>query len=271
MRRFIYIPCLIVAAGVVALLPALNAGVDSNPQGADAVPPDVQKALQLPKGDEKTKGLLAAAVEWAKKDPTAALAWSQQLPRDTPFSVSAGVVAACALANGKASADWAVQHSRPPEFGPLHGLLFVWSSRGDPAAAAAWCAEAPKYARYISFFSVGDGWYLKDQPAASHWAVKLESADDRHAAIHGIALKWGRANIPAATVWIKQLKGEDLKVAVKAIAGDWRANKFNNGSNARNEAAMKEWLDSLSLSDADETEVLTGPPLSNTGAAAPKK
>jgi hypothetical protein len=63
------------------------------------------------------------------------------LPRDIPFSVSAGVVAACALANGKASADWAVQHSRPPEFGPLHGLLYVWSSRGDPAAAAAWCAE----------------------------------------------------------------------------------------------------------------------------------
>ena len=96
-------------------------------------------------------------------------------------------------------------------------------------------------------------------------------ADDRHAAIHGIALKWGRANIPAATVWIKQLKGDDLKVAVKAIAGDWRANKFNNGSNARNEAAMKEWLDSLSLSDADKTEDLTGPPLSNTGAVAPKK
>jgi len=271
MRRFIGIPCLIVVTGFVGLLPALEAGVDSNSQSADAVPPDVQKALELPKGDEKTKALLAAAGAWAKKDPTAALAWSQQLPRDIPFSVNAGVVAACALADGKASADWAVQHSRPPEFGPLHGLLFVWSSRGDPATAAAWCAEAPKNARYLSYFSVGDGWYLKDQPAASNWAVKLESADDRHAAIHGIALKWGRANIPAATVWIKQLKGDDLKVAVKAIAGDWRANKFNNGSNARNEAALKEWLDLFPLSDADKTEDLTGPPLSNTGAVAPKK
>jgi len=154
MKRFIGSPCVIVLTGFVALLPALKAGVDSNSQDADAVPPNVQKALQLPKGDEKTKELSAAAGEWAKKDPTAALAWSQQLPRDTPFSVSAGVVAACALANGKASADWAVQHSRPPEFGPLHGLLFVWSSRSDPAAAAAWCAEAPKNARYISFFSV---------------------------------------------------------------------------------------------------------------------
>jgi hypothetical protein len=271
MKRFIGIPSLLVVAGWVALLPALKAGVDSNSQGADAVPPEVQKALELPKGDEKTKALSAAAGEWAKKDPTAALAWSQKLPRDIPFSVSAGVVAACALADGKASADWAVQHSRPPEFGPLHGLLFVWSSRGDPAAAAAWCAEAPKTARYISFFSVGDGWYLKDQPAASQWVATLESADDRHAAIHGLALKWGRANIPAATVWIKQLKGDDLKVAVKAIAGDWRANKFNNGSNARNEAAMKEWLDSFPLSDADKTEDLTGPPLSNTGTSAPKK
>ena len=271
MKRCIGIPCLIVVTSVVALLPALKATVDSNPQGADAVPPDVQKAMQLPKGGERTKAILAAAGEWAKKDPTAALAWSQQLPRDTPFSVSAGVVAACALANGKASADWAVQHSRPPEFGPLHGLLYVWSSKGDPAAAAAWCAEAPKNARYISFFSVGDGWYLKDQAAVCSWAAKLESADDRHGAIHGIALKWGRANIPAASVWIRQLKGDDLKVAVKAIAGDWRANKFNNGSNARNEAAMKEWLDSFPLSDADKTEDLTGPALSNTGAVGQKK
>jgi len=154
MRHFIGIPCLIVVTGFVGLLPALEAGVDSNSQSADAVPPDVQKALELPKGDEKTKALLAAAGAWAKKDPTAALAWSQQLPRDIPFSVNAGVVAACALADGKASADWAVQHSRPPEFGPLHGLLFVWSSRGDPATAAAWCAEAPKNARYLSYFSV---------------------------------------------------------------------------------------------------------------------
>lgn len=238
---------------------------------ADAVPPEVQKALQLPKGDEKTKTLSAAAVEWAKKDPAAALAWSQQLPRDIPFSVSSGVVSACALADGKASAEWAVQHSRPPDFGPLHGLLYVWSSKGDPAAAAKWCAEAPKNARYISFFSVGDGWYLKDQPAVCAWAAALESADDRHAAIHGIALKWGRANIPAASVWVKQLKGDDLKVAVRAIAGDWRANKFNNGSNARNEAAMKEWLDSFPLSDTDKTEALTAPPLSNTGAVPPKK
>ena len=36
-------------------------------------------------------------------------------------------------------------------------------------------------------------------------------------------------------------------------------------------AAMKEWLDSFPLSDTDKTEDLTGPPLSNTGAVAPKK
>ena len=76
MKRFIRIPCLLVVTGLVAHLQVLNA------QGADAVPPEVQKALELPKGDEKTKALLAAAGEWAKKDSTAALAWSQQLPRD---------------------------------------------------------------------------------------------------------------------------------------------------------------------------------------------
>lgn len=222
------------------------------------VPVEIEKAQQLPKGDEQTNALCAAATEWAKKDPAAALAWAAHLPRDFPFAVHVAVTNTCALNSGKVAADWMVQNGKAPNYGDLHGLLYVWSWKGDAPSAAAWCAQAPKSARDIAFFSVGDGWYLKDQPAASEWATKLESDDDRHSAIRGIALKWGRSNIPAATVWIKKLKPDEILVAARAISNDWKATKFNKAG-ARDEAAIKEWLEPFPLSAAEKEELLKGP------------
>jgi len=119
-----------------------------------------------------------------------------KLPRDVPFAVHAAVTGACALSDGKAACDWMVQNGKAAKF--LENCTACSrSGRGKAMlpSAAAWCAQAPKSARDIAFFSVGDGWYLKDQPAASEWASKLDSEDDRHSAIRGIALKWGRSNI----------------------------------------------------------------------------
>ena len=111
--------------------------------------------------------------------------------------------------------------------------------------------QAPKAARDIAFFSVGDGWYLKKQPDACAWATKLESDDDRHSAIRGISLKWG----PGAVAWVKTLKGDDLKISVKTILGNRKFYK----DGARDEAGMKEWLDQLPLS-AEEKEEFLKPP-----------
>ncbi len=252
---------LLVAAVAVVSMPAETAeSSTATPQNVAAatVPADVEKALQLPKGTDQTTALCAAATDWAKKDPTAALAWAMKLPRDIPFAVHAVVTSTCALNSGKVSADWMILNSKPPNYGELHGLLFVWSSKGDAPSAAAWCAQAPKSARDIAFFSVGDGWYLKDQPAAADWASKLDSDDDRHSAIRGIALKWGRSNIPAATVWIKTLKPDEIQVAAKTIVGDWKQNKFKKDG-ARDDAAIKEWLEQFPLSAQEKEDMLKVP------------
>jgi len=195
------------------------------------------------------------------QDPIAALAWVTHLPRGTSFNVFATVVGTCAQTNGKLSADYLTQNFPAPGFGGLHNLMVGWAAYGDSAAAGAWCLQAPKNARYLAFFSVGDGWFVKNQPAASDWAVKLEAPEDRYAAIHGVALKWGRKDIPAATVWIKTLKPDEIKIAVKAIAGDWGANKFKNAG-VKDDAAMKTWLEQFPLSDAEKEEDLKGTPLS---------
>lgn len=246
---------LIMAAGVVLAQPAPTT------QNTDAgkVPPEVDQAMQLPKGDAQTKALAAALQDWGRKDPTAALVWAFKLPAPTSGQVVNVLLPVCATSNGKITADWLVKQNTRATLGNMHGTMYVWS-RSDAAAAAAWCMTAPKNVRLCAFFSVGDGWYTKDAKAAADWAVKLESADDRLAAIRGVALKWGRSNIPAVTTWIKTLKPDEIKLAAKTIVGDSHANKLNPGG-AAGDAAIKAWVEQLSLSDADKDDVLKGPPL----------
>ena len=241
------------ALGVLSPTEAAEAPTPPSVQNAAAaaLPPDLEKALQLPKGTDQNKALSAAAADWAKKDPGAALGWLKTMPRGTALEIYSAVVSACALNNPKLAAEWMVQNNKAPDFWQLHGLMYVWSWKGDTASAVEWCMQAPKDARDIAFFSVGDGWYLKNQPAACEWATKLESDDDRHSAVRGIALKWG----PAAAVWVKTLKPDNLKIAAKTILGNRKFIK----DGVRDEAAMKEWLEQLPLS-AEEKEDLLKPP-----------
>jgi len=245
------------AAGVLAPVEAADAAAPPNAAAA-TVPAEIETALQLPKGADQTKALTSAATEWAKKDPVAALSWAMHLPRDFPAGVHGAVVNTCAINSGKVTADWMVQTYKAPSFGELHGVLYIWSWKGDTQSAAAWCAQAPKSARDIAFFSVGDGWFLKDQPAASEWATKLESDDDRHSAIRGISLKWGRANIPAATGWIKKLKPDEIQVAARTLLNDWTQNKFKKDG-ARDEAAIKDWIEQLPLTAPEKEDLLREP------------
>ena len=217
-----------------------------------SVPPDIAQAMQMPEGAERTTAISVAAKEWGHKEPVAALSWAMQLPAP----LSGRVCMEVARINPQVSADWLIQQDKG---GPLHPLLYYWATV-DPVAAAAWCVKAPKKVRYLAFFSVGDGWVMKDPASAVIWAMKLESADDRLPAIHGVAMRWSRSGIPAVTTWIKQLKSEEAFVAAKAVADDWKFNTFNSGG-TKNVAAITEWLGQLPLSKTEQEDILKGPPI----------
>jgi hypothetical protein len=192
----------------------------------------------------------------------AALVWTQQLPPKVEGGIARNVVTACVQpnGNGKDCADWLQQQDTFQAWALVRPLLYTWSYTGDSASAAAWCMQTPKNLRVLAFFSVGDGWGEKDPAAATAWALQLASEDDRLSAIRGVVMRWGQKDIPAVTAWIKQLKPEEVKTAAKTIAANWLFNKFNTGGK-QDEAAIKEWLNQLPLSDADKEEVLKGPPL----------
>jgi hypothetical protein len=235
---------------------------------AAEVPPEIVKAMRLPKGDEQNKALDAAAQEWAQKEPTAALAWVLQLPANLSFRESGVVSAVCGRSYGKLSADWLVQQGSTVALERLHGLILAWAPV-DAAGAAAWCLQAPKNVRYYAYFTMADALCRKDPPSAADWAAKVEAAEDRLAATHGVAMIWGRSNLAPATAWIKQLKPEEAKLAARVIVGDHYSQLNVGKKDEAAVAAVKEWIEQLPLSKQDKNYALLGPLLDSHGPLWP--
>jgi len=206
------------------------------------VPPEIEKAMQMPTGKGREKVLNPAIVEWAKQDPTAALAWALELPASLN-AVHLFTLARCGEAHGKVSADWLLQRKA---YSKLHFVLCWWSQL-DPSPALEWCMQAPDEARHLSFASLANGWTYKDPKeatagfmklksmddqcsmaygickawiwstrghpeltsAATTWALALEPKEVRLAGLYGIGSGWGRCYLPSTTTWIKTLKNKD--------------------------------------------------------------
>jgi len=243
------------AATAASAAPAKSSSPAAKANG-DTVktPPEVEKALQMPEGDDQTKALIAATTDWTKKDPAAALTWSSQLPKNICEKVFVPVL----LVNPPASADWMIQHNNTGyNNNHLHGVLVTWG-RTDPAAAAAWCQKTKmedKEVRRTAWFSVADGMARKNLKDAGAWAEKVEANEDRLAAIGGVAMMWGRGNVTTAAPWIKQLKPEEMKAAIATIAKDWHMTKLKSQGTTKAEA-VKPWLDQFPLSDKEKEELL---------------
>ncbi len=113
-----------------------------------AVPQEIQKALQLPEGDERTKELTSAGLAWERQDPHAAMEWAFSLPND---KCGFNVIRVTANDWGArepvpATTEWVMSHS--PKEGQLTGLALHFIStawaRVDPSAASAWAEKAAR-------------------------------------------------------------------------------------------------------------------------------
>jgi hypothetical protein len=245
----------IALAGIVAILsPA--AAQDSK----ISAPPEVEKALQMPEGKEKTAALDAAMKAWAQKDATAGLAWALALP-PRPLGQVKGTLAAFSQgADPGRSADWLVQQGSPAALDALHGLLLRWAMN-DAAASSAWCVglkSKDAKARNVSFFSVADGLCRRKAESATRWVAQLPPGDDRVAAVEGTVIIWARGDIVAATDWIKALGPPEMKRSAQTVVAVWRFAKGTSKS-PNMWKDVEEWLDQMPLSAADKEYVLKNP------------
>ena len=131
--------------------PAPPASASAPASNTAQLPPELEKALAMPEGKDRTNAVRTAALAWAQKDPAAALDWVCAAPKDGPFDSLMG-----ALGNDWGNRDpqaaiaWANAHSRTY---PNNKAMFLFHlastawARKDPKAAAAWADEQPRAPR----------------------------------------------------------------------------------------------------------------------------
>ena len=238
---------------------------------APPVPPDVTKALQLPKGFAQNTALKTAAGEWAKKNPMEALDWVLNSPLEIGEKAAEPVCAACGAAYGRPAAEHLLQHQQiPPGIWRtryMHPLLVSWA-KASPSTAIEWALHSPTDIRYLAVFSVADGYCRIDPAGASSWALTLNSPDERLAAIEAVALERAHQDLATATQWIVKLKPNELNLAAQAIVDYWRLTKLSPDQ-IKNDFSEEQWLAQLPLSKDDQEAILSAPPLPSPPAEAP--
>jgi len=249
-----------VLAGLVVMVPRA-AGEDSiSPATRTSAPPEVEKAMQMPEGKEKNAALGAAMKAWAQKDATAGLAWALALPPKLYGQVRGNLGMFAQGANPAGSADWLVGQGSPTALDALHGVLTSWTV-ADPVSASAWCVglqSKDAKARSVSFFSVADGLCRRKPESATAWVAQMQPGDDRLAAVEGTTIIWARADIVAATGWIKTLSPAEVQRAAQTVVSVWR---FVKGTSKSPNVwpNVQEWIDQLPLGPADKDYVLKNP------------
>jgi hypothetical protein len=260
-RKFVFgVACAMTLACPRALLDQAVAASKPPAASPASVPAEIEKAMQLPDGKEKIDAIGAALKSWSQNDPTAGLAWLLAKPPRLYGQLRGNVASFADGADPGRSADWLVQQGSRPALDYLHVMLTTWA-RTDSNAATAWCAglqSKDARAREVSFYSVADGLCRKKPELAAAWAAKVQAAEDRLSAVGGTTTIWARADIVAATAWIKTLGPPELKRAAQVVVAVWSYAKGTKASpnTWRN---VQEWLDQTSLGTADKEFVLKNP------------
>lgn len=232
---------------------------------SNAVPQEIQKALQLPEGDGQTQALRSAGIAWERQDPHAALEWAFNLPTNSKSSLGNSMVVVRAMSDDwgdrepvPATTEWVMGHL--PKEGQLtmmalpgmalHLVVAAWA-RHDPSAASLWAEKQPEAngLRRIAYESIASGWVRKDPASATAWAVKQPGEADRHLALEGVTRVMlaitKQPEIVAA--WAEKLPVGDMKTVVPKVAG----------SLAKTDATKaKAWVNGLPLADTDKAEIL---------------
>lgn len=143
-------------------------------------------ALDLPPGPLRRERFQTLLANWAKTEPSAALAWSRTHPDDPDVAAAAPKLHAAILGNiahdepTTALAEWKTLPNGPAKTEAVSTIGEAWGRR-DPAAAFTWMAEQdeqsgrkayPDIPRQMTFYA-----WSREQPfAALRWAETQEHA-----------------------------------------------------------------------------------------------
>ncbi len=169
-------------------------------------------ALAMPEGASRTERLSDLLGQWAKRDPSAALAWLRG--HDEP-----GVAAASSAA---------------------HAEILGTIARDEPATALAeWKALPEGATKQAALTPIATAWAQTDPGAALQWLGEQEAAYKQRSFHDALIYSWAQKDPLAALRWAESQPKEMQTAWLGALAGTWQE-KANRAATADLYAQIQE-------------------------------
>jgi hypothetical protein len=145
-----------------------------------------------------------AAIQLARADPAAAIAYVDRVPPELRATWISSVADGYAQNDARAAAGWIAQHRGEAGYDAALAAIAGRTAPRDPAAAARLFdslnpAEAPDASQTAQ--RIAAAWARQDQAAAAAWATAIADDGARAAAIGTVAGQWAAQDAGGARGW----------------------------------------------------------------------
>jgi len=142
----------------------------------------------LPPGDEQTRLLSAAVVQWSQWDPKGAL---EQIGKMSDIAVQEKIIPSVAIGYAinepRAAADWLIQSLEPGMIldQGLAAVIQIWANQHDATEAAVWLAQIPEgKCRSCALQALLTIWRDNSPQSAKAWVESLPDGSLRAEAVN---------------------------------------------------------------------------------------
>ncbi|MBV63704.1 MAG: hypothetical protein CMP45_04270 [Rickettsiales bacterium] len=173
---------------------------------------------QLPAGRKRREFIHRVASHWGRKDPKAALAWSESLiPSEQSIAVEE-IVHGWARTDPTGAANYVTEIPKSRRSLDLvHATGHIWAEQ-DQQAAIDWAMSLQDPAlRQRALRGSAGVWARTDPSSASAFALEIKNPYERHGVIESVARRWSRQETKESLDWALSMQGEDRNRATRAI------------------------------------------------------
>ena len=173
-----------------------------------------------------------AAMQLARVDPAAAIAYVDSVPPDLRATWISAVADGYAQNDARSAASWIAQHRGQPGYDAALAAIAARTAQSDPAAAARLfdsinVAEAPDAPQTAA--RIAAEWARRDHRAAAGWAAALADESARVTAVGTAASNWAARDAAGARGWALGLAtGPARDSAVTQLLGTTTASTIDH-------------------------------------------
>jgi len=167
-------------------------------------PYDAAQWLLAQGNDAPRQALGLAALQLARNDPPAAIAYLDTVSPELRATWISAVADGYAQHDARAAASWVEQHRGQPGYDAALAAVASRTAQSDPVAAARLFEsvnvdEAPDAPQAVA--RIAGAWAQRDPRAAAGWAAAIASDEARTSAIGVVAGQWVSRDAPGARSW----------------------------------------------------------------------